>query len=540
MLQICSYVEQLTGIQEVQPELMKVVLGGSAHETATLRVDDYMAYYRAAKQRFTETVLGTDVARLPRRPTHPEQPTRSLSSIATCADGRSCARFDGARTTTSPWWPALRAAAQALAARELDTVVRLAAAPIPFDPPLDGTTPRASARARAGSHPGGGPRHAEAIHELLLPVAGGPIEAERGLATLPSPTPVTCFWTSRRPVRIRGRRRLPVRGDGHRRGVRAFWSFDPDGSGDVTRRREAAFEQLMDFLTERLERHPEMHVYHYASYEPTALNADGRHGTREEHVDRLRGGASWSTCSGRAPGPARSVESYSIKKIEALTTSPPGRPEGCRLEHRRVRGVAPARDRSAVVVHPRLDRDLQPRRRHQHAALRDWLELQRLALAGRRHRRSLGLLPAHRTAPEQLREADARVQEVAARLTDGVPDDPLERTPEQQAAWLLAQLQSWHRREAKVAFWDFFNRLGMDVAELAADKQALGPLELVGRSATHGSHRLGPGTRARRGAIATRPRTTTSVPSSTTRRSIGSSPTRNGASGRWGGGSGRR
>ena len=49
-------------IQGVRPEHMKVVLGGSAHETATLRVDDYMAYYRAAKQRFTETVLGTDVA----------------------------------------------------------------------------------------------------------------------------------------------------------------------------------------------------------------------------------------------------------------------------------------------------------------------------------------------------------------------------------------------------------------------------------------------------------------------------------------------
>ena len=62
VLQICSYVEQLTRIQGVQPEHMKVVLGGSAHETAKLRVDDYMAYYRAAKQRFTETVLGTDVA----------------------------------------------------------------------------------------------------------------------------------------------------------------------------------------------------------------------------------------------------------------------------------------------------------------------------------------------------------------------------------------------------------------------------------------------------------------------------------------------
>jgi len=65
VLQVCSYVEQLTRIQGPQPEHMKIVLGGSARETASLRVDDYMAYYRAAKARFEETVLGTDVSPAP-------------------------------------------------------------------------------------------------------------------------------------------------------------------------------------------------------------------------------------------------------------------------------------------------------------------------------------------------------------------------------------------------------------------------------------------------------------------------------------------
>jgi predicted RecB family nuclease len=62
VLQICSYVEQLERIQGVAPVEMSVVLGGSARETARLRVDDYMAYYRAAKARFESVVLGTDVA----------------------------------------------------------------------------------------------------------------------------------------------------------------------------------------------------------------------------------------------------------------------------------------------------------------------------------------------------------------------------------------------------------------------------------------------------------------------------------------------
>src|SRR5918996_2123434 len=62
VLQMCSYVEQLERIQGVRPEHMHVVLGGSGRERASLRVDDYMAYYRAAKGRFEVSVLGSEAA----------------------------------------------------------------------------------------------------------------------------------------------------------------------------------------------------------------------------------------------------------------------------------------------------------------------------------------------------------------------------------------------------------------------------------------------------------------------------------------------
>ena len=266
---------------------------------------------------------------------------------------------------------------------------------------------------------------------------------------------------------------------------RAFWSFDPDGSGDVTLAGEKrAFEQLMDFLTDRLERYPEMHVYHYASYEPTALKRlMGRHGTREEQVDRLlRGGVLVDLFRAVRQGLRASVESYSIKKIEALYDFT--RQEGLRdagssiveFEEWLQLGETDRPSSSILGSIETYNRDdvLSTLR------LRDWLELQRLRIAEVTGQDVPRPAPRSPDAPEQLREADAHVQEVAARLTDGVPDDPLERTPLQQAPWLLAQLLSWHRREAKVAFWDFFHRLGMDVAELAADKQALGPLEVVG------------------------------------------------------------
>ena len=50
ILQICSYVEQLTAIQGRQPEFLHVVLGGSARPTDRLRVADFMAYYRRVKR----------------------------------------------------------------------------------------------------------------------------------------------------------------------------------------------------------------------------------------------------------------------------------------------------------------------------------------------------------------------------------------------------------------------------------------------------------------------------------------------------------
>ncbi|MCU0483758.1 MAG: nuclease, partial [Chloroflexi bacterium] len=59
LLQICSYIEQLTPIQGVQPEQMHVALGGSAREVDHHRVADYMAYYRMVKRAFEAQVEQT-------------------------------------------------------------------------------------------------------------------------------------------------------------------------------------------------------------------------------------------------------------------------------------------------------------------------------------------------------------------------------------------------------------------------------------------------------------------------------------------------
>ncbi|MCV0402809.1 MAG: TM0106 family RecB-like putative nuclease [Chloroflexi bacterium] len=488
VLQICSYVEQLTRLQGVEPEEMRVVLGGSAREVASLRVADYMAYYRAAKRRFEETVLGTESepAAAPSYPpaaTYPEP----VDHCAVCRWAELCVKRRRDDDHLSLVAGISGRQRKSLVAREIDTVERLAAAPIPFDPPLDGGGAASMERVREQARiqvEGRGLR--KPIYELLQPAPGEPIEAERGLAMLPEPNEGDLF------LDLEGDPYAFDDGIDYLFGVldtagafTPIWSFDPVASDEITPAGEkAAFEKLMNMLIERFERYPDMHVYHYAAYEPTALKRlMGRHATREEQVDRLlRGGVLVDLYRAVRQGLRASVESYSIKKLEPLYGFE--RSEGLRDAGSSIvefeqwlelgDGDRPASPILESIAAYNRDDVVSTLR------LRDWLEGRRLELA-----RQTGLevprpAPVSDEAPASLSESAAEVQAVADRLTEDVPVDRHARTDEQHARWLLAQLLSWHRREMKVAYWEFFNRMGMGPDELVEDRTALGRLRVVG------------------------------------------------------------
>jgi predicted RecB family nuclease len=45
---------------------------------------------------------------------------------------------------------------------------------------------------------------------------------------------------------------------------------------------------FVDFAIARLRQYPDLHIYHYAPYEPSALKRlMGRYATREDEIDRL-------------------------------------------------------------------------------------------------------------------------------------------------------------------------------------------------------------------------------------------------------------
>ena len=106
-----------------------------------------------------------------------------------------------------------------------------------------------------------------------------------------------------------------------------IWAFDRAGE-------KRAFEELIDFITERRERNPGLHVYHYNHYEPTSVDhltelhetrqeavgrLMGRFATREDEVDDLfRLGVFVDLYRVVRQGIRAGVESYSIKRLEPL------------------------------------------------------------------------------------------------------------------------------------------------------------------------------------------------------------------------------
>ena len=85
------------------------------------------------------------------------------------------------------------------------------------------------------------------------------------------------------------------------------------------------------------------------------------------------------------------------------------------------------------------------------------------------------------TASEKITHRARRVQALVAALTAGIPTERDERSQEQQAQWLIADLLEWHRREAKAPWWEFFRLRDLTEEQLLDERVAVGGLCFVAR-----------------------------------------------------------
>ena len=221
----------------------------------------------------------------------------------------------------------------------------------------------------------------------------------------------------------------------------------------------AAFIAFMDYVANRRAVHTDMHIYHYAPYETTALKRLAAvHATHEKELDDLLRAGVFVDLYGVVRGSIRvSQPSYSIKKLEPLYMTADETREG----------DVQAGDASIVEYHEfRLLRENgqtdQAEKKLAELAkyneydclstlrLRDWLLEQ-----GRQH----GVSPSP-VALDVEGETDEENDDLFLALRDqSGPEHRVDRTPEQQASAMLAFALGYNRRERLPFWWAHFDRL---------------------------------------------------------------------------------
>ena len=453
LLQMAVYAERLTRLQGVPPDRLTVILG--TREQVSVPYVDVAAYARRAAAEF-EGWLADPPTTYPVRVDH----------CAICPWAEQCRRrwradddlvlvphlrrtqrerFRQAGIVTVDQLGAATGAALAAVSSVGDVTKRNLAAQA-----------RLQVEARTRDQP---------PYEPILPV-----EARRGLALLPERDDGDLF------LDLEGDPFYPDQGLEYLWGISdmadgfaAWWAHDPPAE-------KAAFEQVVDHLMAAWRRHPAMHVYHYAPYEPTVLKRlSQRYATRVDDVDALlRGERLVDLYAVVRRGVRVGTESYSIKELERLYD--PTARDGAQVksagssivEYERWRAEGDDRILAAIEAYNRDD-CISTRR------LRDWLEdrRQELRRAGHdvpRPDGSTAEAAVHEQAP------DPELVAVAEALVAGIPDDLDQRTGDQRARALLASLLQWHRREMRAEWWEYFRVRALSLDDLVDEVATLGGL----------------------------------------------------------------
>src|SRR2546421_70875 len=454
VLQCCVYSEQLAAIQGVDPEHLTLILGNDTEEE--LRFKDYGAYYRSVKRRFEETVLAPAVQPYP----DPVDHCGICRWIDVCElrrrqDDHLCLVAGMRRDQT-----------RRLQLAGIRTMATLAVSP---PEPIQGINQAALDRLRRQAklqverkEPG------DLTYEVLAPLG-----EHLGFQALPEPTPADLYFDMEGDPFV-GEEGLEylfgvtemVEGRPHHH---AFWAHD-------TQAEKLAFEQVMDFLIERVNRHPDLHVYHYAAYEPNALKElAGIYATREQEVDRLlRGRVLVDLYRVVRQSVQVGTESYSLKELESL------------YRGKRTTEIVDAAS-SIVAYEDWLDSPEQRKLDEilaynaddclSTAQLHDWLEARRLEAIAR-YGNVARPGPDKAEPSDNLRDIDQRTAGVMDKLLAGVPEDEDRRSPEQQAHYLLAHSLNWHRRESKSEWRQYFQRCKLTDEQLMAEPEPIGGLRV--------------------------------------------------------------
>ncbi|BBC99509.1 TM0106 family RecB-like putative nuclease [Sphingobium sp. YG1] len=244
---------------------------------------------------------------------------------------------------------------------------------------------------------------------------------------------------------------------------RAFWAHDRDAEGQ-------AVAELLEFFVSHLRAHPNARIYHYANYEIAALRRlTAAHRVGEAAMDQLQRERRFVDLFKVVSGSLiASEKGYSIKDLEAFYM--PKRDADVATAGASVVFYENWRETGADALLEKIY-DYNRTDCISTQLLRDWLvaDVRPADMPWPR----LGEVP-EAGALSNVAEEDAEVEALRSRL------EPVRARLGDEVADLLLDLNFFHKREDKPAWWAIFDRLAQESEDLLEDLECIQGLEAIG------------------------------------------------------------
>ena len=473
MLQLCVYSDLISEIQGAQPKEMHVVMPQDDEDlpfhSEPHRYDDYAAYFRLIKKQLINVITET-----PDKNSYPEP----VSHCDICQWWPDCDKQRRNDDHLSYVAGIQKTQIKELKLHNINTLTELATTSKDAIQQLETGSPKAIDNVRMQAkiqHKG--ITSGEPEYEFLDIVHADEGNKQlRGFLRLPEPDSGDLFFD------IESARHAPgggleyllgfVEGNIENPEFNYFWGLNKKDE-------KSAFKKFVDLATKRAIEFPDMHIYHFAPYEPAALKRlASRHSTHENELDNLlRSHRFIDLYAVARQGIRASVESYSIKCLEQF------------YGYERKEELAEARlsmhhmeallemGASSEVQETHKDTVLQYNRDDcvSTLALRNWLEDLRKKLI------ATGVdvpRPPTPVLSDEVKDnrSDALIL-VFNKLTSGLENiDETDRNPDESARWLLAHSLDYFNRERKNAWWEYFRLRELDDYDLSKERFAIAGL----------------------------------------------------------------
>jgi len=474
VMQLAVYTDMLTHIQDCEPEFMYVVHpdhGDHPFVEEPYRYANYAAYYRHLKKQFG-AMIGTE--ELENSYPDPVPHCEQCTWWERCEKQR---RDDDHLTYVAG---ISRMAIAELSGNGITKLNELASKEPTFRPHRGQKETYIKLHQQANIQDRGRTQH-ENLYELL-PVIQDEGAPRKGFLLLPEPSPGDVY------LDLESDRFLEDGGLQYLFGVvlkddNQDWTYQARWALNGAEEKEQ-FVELIDWLHARREANPDMHIYHFAPYEPATLKRlMTKHNTHIQEVDQLLRGERFIDLYQVLRHAIRaSVESYSLKEMErfyGFERETPLQEAGQALRALQSSleiGDATLDEAISYTVERYNEEDC-----YSTLHLHRWLEALRNELIGKGisiHRP----LPKDGEANEEITEREARLNALRDAIKNMLPADPQDWNETEKAQAILADLVGYFQREEKAAWWEYFRIKELEDEELFQERHVIAGMRFIGEA----------------------------------------------------------